>query len=38
MVIRDRIFSTISTVFKRHGGVTIDTYGLDSSESVTVIC
>ena len=25
MVIRDRIFSTITTVFKRHGGVTIDT-------------
>ncbi|KAA8910080.1 hypothetical protein FN846DRAFT_775528 [Sphaerosporella brunnea] len=25
MVIRDKIFSTITTVFKRHGGVTIDT-------------
>lgn len=25
MVIRDRIFSTISQVFKRHGAVTIDT-------------
>jgi histidyl-tRNA synthetase len=25
MVIRDRIFSTITEVFKRHGGVTIDT-------------
>ncbi|KAH9994154.1 hypothetical protein F4779DRAFT_218767 [Xylariaceae sp. FL0662B] len=25
MVIRDRIFSTITDVFKRHGGVTIDT-------------
>ncbi|MBE3044128.1 ATP phosphoribosyltransferase regulatory subunit, partial [Candidatus Bathyarchaeota archaeon] len=25
MVIRDKIFSTISGVFKRHGGVTIDT-------------
>ncbi|ORY66231.1 histidyl-tRNA synthetase-like protein [Pseudomassariella vexata] len=25
MVIRDKIFSTISEVFKRHGGVTIDT-------------
>lgn len=25
MVIRDKIFNTISTVFKRHGGVTIDT-------------
>ncbi|MCJ1226064.1 Cytoplasmic and mitochondrial histidine tRNA synthetase [Toensbergia leucococca] len=25
MVIRDRIFSTITTVFKRHGAVTIDT-------------
>lgn len=26
MVIRDRIFSTITKVFKRHGAVTIDTY------------
>lgn len=25
MVIRDRIFSTITNVFKRHGAVTIDT-------------
>lgn len=25
MVIRDKIFSTIDQVFKRHGGVTIDT-------------
>ena len=25
MVIRDKIFSTITDVFKRHGGVTIDT-------------
>lgn len=25
MVIRDRIFNGITTVFKRHGGVTIDT-------------
>ncbi|KAL8957352.1 MAG: hypothetical protein Q9193_005348, partial [Seirophora villosa] len=25
MVLRDRIFSTITTVFKRHGAVTIDT-------------
>ncbi len=25
MVLRDRIFSTITEVFKRHGGVTIDT-------------
>ena len=25
MVIRDQIFNTITTVFKRHGGVTIDT-------------
>ena len=25
MVIRDRIFNTITSVFKRHGGVTIDT-------------
>ena len=25
MVIRDKIFSTITEVFKRHGGVTIDT-------------
>lgn len=25
MVIRDKIFSNITTVFKRHGGVTIDT-------------
>jgi histidyl-tRNA synthetase len=25
MVIRDKIFNTITTVFKRHGGVTIDT-------------
>ena len=38
MVIRDRIFSTISTVFKRHGGVTIDTYALSSSDSSTIIC
>lgn len=26
MVIRDKIFSTITNVFKRHGAVTIDTY------------
>ena len=26
MVIRDRIFSTITQVFKRHGAVTIDTF------------
>jgi len=26
MVIRDKIFSTITDVFKRHGAVTIDTY------------
>ena len=25
MVIRDKIFSTITDVFKRHGAVTIDT-------------
>jgi len=25
MVIRDKIFNTITQVFKRHGGVTIDT-------------
>jgi len=25
MVIRDKIFNGITTVFKRHGGVTIDT-------------
>ncbi|KAL8995103.1 MAG: hypothetical protein Q9169_005086, partial [Polycauliona sp. 2 TL-2023] len=25
MILRDRIFSTITTVFKRHGAVTIDT-------------
>lgn len=25
MVVRDRIFSTITEVFKRHGAVTIDT-------------
>jgi histidyl-tRNA synthetase len=25
MVIRDKIFSNITSVFKRHGGVTIDT-------------
>lgn len=25
MVVRDRIFSTITDVFKRHGAVTIDT-------------
>ena len=25
MVIREKIFSTITEVFKRHGGVTIDT-------------
>ena len=27
MVIRDKIFSSITEVFKRHGAVTIDTYG-----------
>ena len=26
MVVRDRIFNTITTVFKRHGAVTIDTH------------
>ena len=26
MVIRDKIFGTITEVFKRHGAVTIDTY------------
>lgn len=25
MIIRDKIFNTITDVFKRHGGVTIDT-------------
>lgn len=30
MVIRDRIFSTITSVFKRHGAVTIDTYSTPS--------
>lgn len=30
MVIRDRIFSTITSVFKRHGAVTIDTYSTHS--------
>jgi len=25
MIIRDKIFNGITTVFKRHGGVTIDT-------------
>lgn len=25
VVLRDKIFSTITSVFKRHGGVTIDT-------------
>ena len=28
MVIRDRIFSTITQVFKRHGAVTIDTFAI----------
>lgn len=28
MVIRDKIFSTITDVFKRHGAVTIDTWVL----------
>ena len=28
MVIRDKIFSTITGVFKRHGAVTIDTYAV----------
>ena len=37
MVVRDRIFSTITQVFKRHGAVTIDTfvpqsYSLSSTE------
>lgn len=26
MVIRDKIFNTIKSVFQRHGAVTIDTY------------
>lgn len=38
MVIRDRIFSTIATVFKRHGGVTIDTYALGSDSSILATC
>lgn len=28
MVIRDKIFSSITSVFKRHGAITIDTYAL----------
>lgn len=31
MVIRDNIFSTITTVFKRHGAVTIDTWVCSSA-------
>lgn len=31
MVIRDKIFGTITQVFKRHGAVTIDTYVKASS-------
>lgn len=30
MVIREKIFSTITNVFKRHGAVTIDTYASNS--------
>jgi histidyl-tRNA synthetase len=48
MVIRDKIFSTITEVFKRHGAVTIDTpvfelkeilsgkYGEDSKLTMTL--
>ena len=38
MVIRDRIFSTIATVFKRHGGVTIDTYARGSNSLSLATC
>jgi histidyl-tRNA synthetase len=34
MVIRDKIFSTITQVFKRHGAVTIDTLVNGSSPLV----
>lgn len=36
MVIRDKIFSTITNVFKRHGAVTIDTlvFYLSSDKSM----
>lgn len=37
MVIRDRIFSTIISVFKRHGAVTIDTYSTQPSKFSTVV-
>lgn len=33
MVIRDKIFSTITSVFKRHGAVTIDTLVFRSAAS-----
>lgn len=36
MVIRDRIFSTITSVFKRHGAVTIDTYSTPSFQILYV--
>ncbi|KAJ2907062.1 histidyl-tRNA synthetase-like protein [Zalerion maritima] len=35
MVIRDKIFSTITEVFKRHGGVTIDTPVFELKEVLT---
>jgi len=35
MVIREHIFNTISTVFKRHGGVTIDTPVFELKEVLT---
>lgn len=37
MVIRDRIFSTITSVFKRHGAVTIDTYITPSFQISTFV-
>lgn len=38
MVIRDKIFNTITQVFKRHGAVTIDTYVRASTQCVIVTC
>lgn len=36
MVIREKIFNTISEVFKRHGGVTIDTLVNDPDDKKVV--
>ena len=40
MVIRDKIFGTITEVFKRHGAVTIDTYVglLEPRDACTALC